>query len=203
MSDVATQRRVRADAQRNVDSLLRVAAECFARSGVDVGNREIAEAAGVGVGTLYRHFPTRSDLVVAVYRREVDECADTAAKLAANHSPGEALARWVACYVDFIVAHRGLAAALNSGDPALEGLPAYFLQRLRPAVQGMLDAGAAEGEIRPGVKPNELLHAVAMLCVPATCGETSDPHGMVGIFIDGLRYGARRSEDERRPRTNL
>jgi hypothetical protein len=135
---------------------------------------------------------------VAVYRKEVDECADTASMLAAKHSPGEALARWVERYVDFIVAHRGLAAALNSGDPALEGLPAYFLQRLRPAVQGMLDAAAAEGEIRAEVKPNELLHAIAMLCVPANCGEASDPQRMVGLFMDGLRYGARRAADQRR-----
>lgn len=187
---VSERRRVRADAQRNIESLLQTAAEEFARAGLDVPIREIAERAGVGVGTLYRHFPTRSDLVVAVFYKEVEECVDTVAVLAGRYSPGEALARWVGHYVDFIAAHRGLAAALNSGDPALEGLPAYFQQRLRPAVQGLLDAAAAEGEIRVGVAPNELLHAVAMLCVPPSCGEPTDPKRMVGLFMDGLRFGA-------------
>jgi AcrR family transcriptional regulator len=186
-----TQRRMRADAQRNIESLLRTAAEIFASSGIDVPMREIAERAGVGVGTLYRHFAARSDLVVAVFRKEVDECVETVSALAANYSPGDALTRWVEHYVDFIVAHRGLAAALNSGDPALEGLPAYFLERLRPGVQSLLDAAAAEGAIRAGVKPNELLHAVGMLCVPPSCGELTDPQRMVGLFMDGLRYGAK------------
>ena len=184
-------RRVRADAQRNIDSLVQTAAEVFAASGLDAPIREIAEKAGVGVGTLYRHFPTRSDLVVAVFRKEVDDCVDTVLALAANHPPGEALERWVQRYVDFIAAHRGLAAALNSGDPALEGLPAHFQQRLGPSVQGLLDAAAKEGAIRPGVTANELLHGVGMLCVPPICGEPTDPQRMVGLLMDGLRYGAR------------
>ncbi|AXF25819.1 TetR family transcriptional regulator [Burkholderia pyrrocinia] len=194
----SAQRSVRADAQRNIDSILRTAAQSFACSGVDVSVREIAESAGVGVGTLYRHFPTRSDLVVAVFRKEVDACVDTAPVLAANYSPVDALARWVAHYVDFIVTRRGLAAALNSGDPTLEGLPAYFHERLWPVVQGLLDAAAAEGKIRAGVKSYELLHAVAMLCVPSHCGEPIEPQRMVGVFMDGLRYRADRDVEGHR-----
>nr|WP_236775544.1 TetR/AcrR family transcriptional regulator [Agrobacterium tumefaciens] len=190
------QRRVRADAQRNIESLLQTAAEVFASSGVDMPMREIAERAEVGVGTLYRHFPTRSDLIVAVYRKEVDECVEAASTLADKYSPGDALARWVAGYVEFILAHRGMAAALNSGDPALESLPNYFQQRLGPAVQGMLDAATAAGEIRAGVKSNELIHAVAMLCVPSHCSEPTDPQRMVGLFMDGLRHGARGVSDQ-------
>ncbi|MDL2404050.1 TetR/AcrR family transcriptional regulator, partial [Rhizobium mayense] len=106
------------------------ASEVFAEAGMDVPIREIADRAGVGVGTLYRHFPTRSDLVVAVFRKEVDGSVEAAKTLAAEHPPGEALERWVERYVDFIAAHRGLAAAFNSGDPALEGLPAHFQERL-------------------------------------------------------------------------
>lgn len=192
------QRRVRSDAQRNVESLLQTAAEDFARLGVDVPIREIAEKAGVGVATLYRHFPTRSDLIVAVYRKEVDACVDVVAALAAAHPPGEALAQWVEHYVDFIASHRGLAAALNSGDPALEGLPNYFQQRLGPVVQELLDAAAAAGEIRRVVTPNEIIHAVAMLCVPPHCGEPSDPRRMVGLLMDGLRFGAKTQQDEQR-----
>ena len=88
-----TDRRVRADAQRNIDLLLQTALAVFATSGVDVPIREIAEKAGVGVGTVYRHFPQRSDLIAAVFRREIDACADAASALAAEYAPGEALAR--------------------------------------------------------------------------------------------------------------
>src|SRR5579871_3322793 len=100
-------RRVRADAQRNIDALLKAALAVFATSGVDAPVREIAERAGVGVGTVYRHFPQRSDLIAAVFRREIDACADAAPLLAAECEPGEALSRWVQRYVDFIAAKRG------------------------------------------------------------------------------------------------
>src|SRR6266852_5017284 len=86
-----TDRRVRADAQRNIDTLLQTAMAVFATSGVDAPVREIAEKAGVGVGTVYRHFPQRADLIAAVLRREIDACADAASVLAAGHKPGEAL----------------------------------------------------------------------------------------------------------------
>ncbi|WP_138918893.1 TetR/AcrR family transcriptional regulator, partial [Nitrospirillum viridazoti] len=97
-------RRVRADAQRNLDALLRAAMAVFATSGVDAPVREIAEKAGVGIGTVYRHFPQRSDLIIAVFRQEVDACADAAPALAAAHDPGEALSRWIRRYLDFIAA---------------------------------------------------------------------------------------------------
>src|ERR1700735_5393879 len=92
----------RADAQRNTDALLKAALAVFATSGVDAPVREIAARAGVGVGTLYRHFPRRADLVVAVCRREIDACADAAASLAAEYGPGDALARWMQRYAAFI-----------------------------------------------------------------------------------------------------
>src|ERR1700749_3670112 len=157
----STVRHLRADAQRNLDILLQSAMPVFATSGVDAPVRQIAEKAGVGVGTVYRHFPQRSDLIVAVFRREVDACADAAEFLAAGHEPGEALARWMQRYVDFISAKRGLAAALHSGDPAYNTLPAYFQRRLRPALQPLLEAAAAAGKVRGGVEPYDLLRAVA------------------------------------------
>jgi AcrR family transcriptional regulator len=184
-------RRVRADAKRNIDALLQAAMAVFAVSGVDAPVREIAEKAGVGIGTIYRHFPQRSDLIVAVFRREVDACADAAAFLAARHQPGEALARWMQRYVDFISAKRGLAAALHSGDPAYEPLPAYFQKRLRPALKTLLDAAASAGEVRAGVQPGELLSAVASLSAPAHGGDRAHPRRMVALLVDGLRYGAR------------
>ncbi len=185
-----TDRRVRADAQRNIDALLQAAMAVFADSGVDAPVREIAEKAGVGIGTIYRHFPQRSDLIVAVFHREVDACADAAAVLAAKHTPGEALARWMQRYVDFISAKRGLAAALHSGDPAYNTLPAYFKKRLRPALQTLLEAAAAAGEVKPGVEPYELLRAVASLCTPAHDVGPNHARRMVDLLIDGLRYGA-------------
>jgi AcrR family transcriptional regulator len=186
----STDRRVRADAQRNLDGLLRAAMAVFAASGVDAPVREIAKTAGVGVGTVYRHFPQRSDLIKAVFRREIDACADAASVLAGEYDPGEALARWMQRFVDFISAKRGLAAALHSGDPAYEALPAYFDKRLRPALESLLDAAAAAGEIRAGVEPNDLLHAVARLCTPAHNVGPDHARRMVALLIDGLRYGA-------------
>jgi AcrR family transcriptional regulator len=186
---------LRADAQRNLDALLESALAVFATSGVDAPVRQIAETAGVGVGTVYRHFPQRSDLIVAVFRREVDACADAAAVLAAEHEPGEALARWMQRYVDFISAKRGLAAALHSGDPAYDTLPAYFQKRLRPALKTLLEAAVAAGEVRPGVKPDDLLTAVPSLCAPSHGGDPAQARRMVALLADGLRYGVRRSND--------
>ena len=186
-----TDRRVRADAQRNIDSLLQSAMAVFAASGVDAPVREIAEKAGVGVGTVYRHFPQRSDLIVAVFRHEVDACAEAAPVLATTHEPGEALARWIERYVDFIAAKRGLAAALHSGNPAFDTLPAYFQKRLRPALQTLLEAAAAQGEVRADVEPDDLLRAVASLCMSAHDDQTDHARRMVALLVDGLRYNAR------------
>jgi AcrR family transcriptional regulator len=184
-------RRVRADAQRNIDTLLRSAMEVFATSGVDAPVRQIAEKAGVGIGTLYRHFPQRSDLIVAVFRSEADACADAAAVLATEREPGEALARWIQRYVDFISAKRGLAAALHSGNPAYDTLTTYFQKRLRPALQTLLEAAAATGEVRADVEPDDLLRAVTSLCAPAHDGDPAHAQRMVALLVDGLRYGAR------------
>ncbi len=150
----------------------------FFASGVDAPVREIAERAGLGLGTIYRHFPRRSDLIVGVLRREVDACADAASILAAEHEPGEALARWLQRYVDFISAKRGLAAALHSGDPAYNALPGYFKERLLPAFQALLQAAVAAGRVRGGVEPHDLLRTVASLCARPRRGSRSCPaHG--------------------------
>jgi AcrR family transcriptional regulator len=189
ITGVAPERRVRADAMRNSEKVLKAAMSVFATSGVDASVREIAAKAGVGMGTLYRHFPQRSDLIAAVVRSEVDACADAAISLAEDHDPGEALTLWMHRYVDFIVAKRGLAAALSSGSPAVDSLPAYFEMRLRPALQTLLDAAAAAGEVRGDIDPYDLLMAVARL---STAAQGVDMHGrqMVSILVDGLRYGA-------------
>jgi AcrR family transcriptional regulator len=185
--------RVRADAQRNIDALLRSAKTVFATSGVDAPVREIAENAGVGVGTVYRHFPQRADLIAAVFRREIDACADAAPVLAAEHEPGEALARWMQRYVAFIAAKRGLATALHSGNPAYDALPAYFQKRLEPALRLLLESAAAAGVVRADIAAQDLLGAVASLCVHAYNQGPEHARRMVSLLVDGLRYGAEKT----------
>lgn len=190
MTEKTAPRRMRSDAQRNLGSLLEAAKTVFASSGVDAPAKEIADLAGVGVGTLYRHYPQRSDLVKAVFQREVDACADAAPALAAEHQPVVALAKWLDRFTEFIATKRGLATALHSGDPAFDALPGYFMQRLGPALGGLLDAAAAAGEIRADISPKDLLYAVSTLCMPLTDEGPAYSQRMVGLLVDGLRYGA-------------
>jgi AcrR family transcriptional regulator len=178
-------RRLRADAQRNVDSLLEAAKAVFASSGVDAPAKEITDLAGVGVGTLYRHFPLRSDLVKAVVESGIDACADAGPALSAEHAPGEALAKWLHRYTEFVGTKRGLATALHSGDPAFDALPGYFMRRLEPVLRALLDAAA--GEIRDDVGATDVLHAVALLCQPVRGEDLAYNQRMVGVFTDGLR----------------
>lgn len=178
---------MRADAQRSLDALLEAAKTVFGTSGVDAPVREIAARAGVGVATVYRHFPQRSDLVAAVFKREIDACAAAAVVLAHEHEPDVALTKWLRRYTSFVATKRGLAAALHSGDPVFDALPAYFAQHLMPALQSLLDAAVSSGHIRDDVDPSELLYGVASLS-----GISGDRGGrMVDLLIDGLRYGAR------------
>jgi AcrR family transcriptional regulator len=187
-------RRLRADAQRNIDALLEAAKAVFGTSGVDAPAKEIADLAGVGVGTLYRHFPQRSDLVTAVFQREVDACADAAAALSAGCEPAAALAKWLHRYTEFVATKRGLAKALHSGDPAFDALPGYFRRRLEPILGSLLEAAAASGEIRADISPEYLLHAVANLCLPVADEGVAYSQRMVALLVDGLRYGADTSQ---------
>ena len=181
-------RALRADAQRNAGSLLEAAKAVFATAGVDAPAKEIADLAGVGVGTLYRHFPQRSDLVRAVFQRGVDACADAAPTLAAANKPGAALRMWLHRYTEFVGTKRGLAAALHSGDPAYGALPGYFMQRLEPALASLLDAAIASGEIRADISARDLLRAVANLCMPVPNEGPAYSQRMVALLIGGLRY---------------
>src|ERR1700723_4492509 len=183
----AKPRQMRADGQRKMSSLLQAAVEVLAISGVDAPVREIAERAGVGLGTVYRHFPQRSNLIVAVFRTQMDACADAAPDLASKYEPGEALVRWMQRYMDFVATKRGLAAALHSGDPAYSALPGYFDKRLRPALETMLEAAVAAGVVRPGIEADDLLRAVATLCHGPHGEEPVYARRMVELLVDGLR----------------
>jgi AcrR family transcriptional regulator len=180
---------VRADAQRSIDALLTAAAEVFSTAGVDAPVRQITARAGVGAGTLYRHFPQRSDLIAAVFRHEVDACAEAAPALAAQYEPAEALTRWLYRFTGFIATKHGLSAALHSGNPAYESLPGYFSRRFVPVLGALLDAAAQAGEIRSGVDPADLLRAIANLTMPAS-EDGGHTQRMIGLLIDGLRFGA-------------
>jgi AcrR family transcriptional regulator len=180
--------RKRADARRNEQTLLGAAAAAFVASGVDVPVRDIAARAGVGVGTIYRHFPTRADLIVAVYRHQVEECAEAGPALLAHCATSRAaLARWINLFVDFLVTKHGLAEALRSDDAAFETLHAYFLDRLVPVCAQLLDAAATAGEIRADIDAYELLRGVGNLCIGADSDPRYDARRMVELLISGLR----------------
>jgi AcrR family transcriptional regulator len=177
-------RGIRADARRSIESLLAAARDTFATSGVHAPVREIAERAGVGVATVYRHFPLRTDLISAVFQQEIQSCADAAAELAAENDPLTALRSWLERYTALLATKRGLAAALNSDAPTFEDLPACFQEPLLPALQSLLTAASRAGQARADVSATELLQAVATLCLLRDTGQAAR---MVALLIDGLR----------------
>ena len=188
--------RKRADARRNEEILLEAAAAAFVESGVDVPVRDIAQRAGVGIGTIYRHFPTRADLIAAVYRHQVEACAAAGPMLlASTTSPHAALARWIHLFVDFLVTKHGLAAALQSDDAAFESLHAWFLDTLVPVCAELLKAAAAAGEIHAGQDALELMYGVGNLCIGAERDPRYNARHMVDLVIAGLRVRDGRTVD--------
>ncbi|MER5425360.1 TetR/AcrR family transcriptional regulator [Streptosporangium roseum] len=178
----------RADALRNQQTLLAAAAAVFVTSGVDAPMREIAARAGVGLGTIYRHFPTRADLVVAVYRHQVEACAEAGPTLLADAaSPLAALRQWVDHFVDFLVTKHGLANALQSDSGGFEALHTYFLDRLVPVCAQLLDAALNAGEIRPGIGAYELMRGIGNLCIGRDSDPRYDPRRLVELLLQGLQ----------------
>ncbi|MBL1097855.1 TetR/AcrR family transcriptional regulator [Streptomyces coffeae] len=178
----------RADALRNQQTLLAAAAEVFVTSGVDAPIREIAAKAGVGMGTIYRHFPTRSDLVGAVYRHQVEACAEAGPSLLASaESPLAALRQWIDLFVDFLVTKHGLANALQSDNSGFAALHSYFLDRLLPVCAQLLDAAVNAGEIRPGIHAYELMRGIGNLCIGRDSDPRYDPRRLVELLLQGLQ----------------
>jgi AcrR family transcriptional regulator len=185
---VGERRPKRADARRNEKTLLDAAAAVFVASGVDAPVRDIAAKAGVGMGTIYRHFPTRADLIIAVFRHQVDACVEAGpALLASSDSPYTALVRWIDLFVDFLVTKHGLAGVLQSDNAGFESLHAYFLDRLVPVCGELLDAAAAAGELRTEVRPLELMRGVGNLCIGADSDPRYDARRMVRVLVAGLK----------------
>lgn len=179
----AAEKPARADAARNLDAVLEAAQVVFATSGVDAPVREIAARAGVGVATLYRHFPQRIDLIVAVFRREVDACVASAAKLSRAHSSLEALTRWLHGYTSLIATKRGLAGALQSAGATHDELASYFQQSVEPVLNRLLEAAVRDGDIVADIDPHALLRAAGSMTPE-----------MVTLLVDGLRYRAFRAQ---------
>jgi AcrR family transcriptional regulator len=173
----------RADARRNLDALLEAAKAVFASSGVAAPAKEITDRAGVGVGTLYRHFPQRSDLVLAVLHREIDACAEAGRALSAASAPDAALTQWIGHYTDLVATKAGLASALQSADAAHEALRAYVYERMVP----VLDALIGAAKIRTDVTAADILHAVALLSHPVPGEDPGYGRHLVDVFVDGLK----------------
>jgi AcrR family transcriptional regulator len=160
--------RKRADAVRNEKTLLDAAAAIFVTSGVEAPVRDIAAKAGVGTGTIYRHFPTRADLIIAVYRHQIEACAQ----------------EWIGLFVDFLVTKHGLAVAFQADNTGFDAMHHYFLDRLLPVAGQLIDAAVAAGEIQPGITPLELMRAVGNLCIGDDL--TYNARRMVALLIAGL-----------------
>jgi len=177
----------RADARRNEETLLNAAAAVFVTSGVDAPVREVAAKAGVGMGTIYRHFPTRADLIVAVYRHQIEALADSGPALLAEHdSPSAALVVWMDGFVAFLVTKHGLASALQEDQAQFETLHTYFLERLVPACAALLEASVDAGEIRADIGAYELLRGVGNLCLFAGQDPRYDPRRLTKLLLAGL-----------------
>ncbi|MEM9033729.1 MAG: TetR/AcrR family transcriptional regulator [Actinomycetota bacterium] len=181
----------RADARRNEATLLAAAARVFVANGVGAPIRQIAEEAGVGVGTVYRHFPSRADLVIAVYRHQVEACAESGPELLDNaDSPALALRQWIDQFVDFLATKHGLAEVANAGDQSFARLHDYFLDRLVPVCAQLLTAATEAGEITVDITPYELMRGIGNLCIGGHHDDRYEPRRLIDALLDGLQSPA-------------
>src|SRR5699024_1136147 len=177
----------RADARRNEEALLGAAADVFVHSGVNAPVRAIAAEAGVGTGTIYRHFPTRSALISAVYRHQVQECAEAGPRLLRESATAqEALRAWMDLFVECLVTKHGLADTLTSDSPGAGDLHAYFLGRLIPVCDRLLQAAAREQELGAVISAYELMRGVGNLCIIGSEEGCYHPRPLVQLLLSGL-----------------
>ena len=181
-------RKLRADALRNRDRLLEAAKASFADAGADVSLDEIARRAGVGIGTLYRHFPSRDAMVEAVYRREVEHLADAANRLTGTLPPGEALHAWMRLFVDYIATKRVIAPALKAMVGGASELYASSGARITEAMARMVEHARTAGDIRADADPADLLRALAGFTHFNTGADwEASARRLIDILMDGLR----------------
>lgn len=190
---VATGKPLRAHAQRNRNALLAAAREAFAAGEMDIRIEEIARRAGVGVGTLYRHFETREALIEAVYRQRVDDLCAMAPNLLATLPPHEALRAFLEQLISHSAASRGMAVALetlmNTGSPVFARARTDMVE----GIASLMTAAAQAGTIRADIAPETLFRAMGGICTSHDQPDwEAEAHAVVHLLLDGLRHGSRR-----------
>jgi AcrR family transcriptional regulator len=189
-----TARRPRADAVRNRERVLEAAKAVFSAGGPDASLEAVARRAGVGIGTLYRHFPTREALFEAVYRREVQQLGELAEQLKSDAAPVDALRRWLRSNVQFVATKKGMTAALALAVHGSSELYAFTFDRLTKAVGALLDRAVATGEIRADINAEDVLRALAGMCyMHDQPGWQVSVLRLVDVFVDGLRVQTNRA----------
>ena len=188
----ATARRPRADALRNREIVLEAAKAVFSSGGPDASLEAVARKAGVGIGTLYRHFPTREALFEAVYRREVEQLSEFAERLKNDPAPEDALRRWLRANVELVATKKGMLAALQLAVNSTSELYAFSFDRLTKAVGTLLDRAVAAGELRGDIGPEDLLRAMIGMCyIHDQPGWQASVLRLLDVFVDGLRMQAK------------
>ncbi len=181
-------RKPRADAVRNRERVLEAAKTVFNAGGPEASLEAVAKRAGVGIGTLYRHFPTREDLFEAVYRREVEQLSELAEHLRSAKDPVEALQRWLRSAVEFVATKKGMSAALALTYQSSSELAAFSMDRLTKAIGSLLARAVEAGQMRADVSPEDLLRALIGMCyMHDQPGWQSSVLRMLDVFVDGLR----------------
>ena len=185
----AVGRTLRADARRNRDRLLSVAVRAFSQDGPDVTLDAIAKDAGVGIGTLYRHFPTREALIEAAYRSELARLCDAVPDLLQDMPPDEATRAWMDRYIEYMTTKRGMAGALRAVI-ASGGTPyAQSRDRLTTAITSLLQAGAAAGALRADIEPGDVLASLSGISLAAgEPAQRDQARRLLDLLMDGLRY---------------
>jgi AcrR family transcriptional regulator len=183
-----TARKPRADAQRNRERILEVAKQVFTRRGVEASMDEIAKRARIGPGTLYRHFPSRDDLLAAVYISEVEKLAEAQKKFSAELPPVEALRAWMLVFIDYIAAKKIIAPALN----AMAGGPSQVYQQstrvMGEAANALASRAVASGDLRGDVDPMDMLRAIYGV---SSAGSANDWPAKARRFVEILIQGSR------------
>jgi AcrR family transcriptional regulator len=191
----APARKPRADALRNRERVLEAAKAVFSAGGPEASLEAVARRAGVGIGTLYRHFPTREALFEAVYRREVQQLGELAEQLKSEPEPVEALRRWLRSNVEFVGTKKGMMAALALVAKPSSELTAFSFDRLTQAVGALLARAVEAGEIRADVSPEDLLRALIGMCyLNDQPGWQHSVLRLLDVFVDGLRLPAASSD---------
>ena len=180
-------RKPRSDAVRNRERVLEAAKAVFSAGGSDASLEAVAKRAGVGIGTLYRHFPTREALFEAVYRREVDQLSELAEQLKGAAAPVDALRRWLKSNVELVATKKGMIAALALAVQGSSELYAYSFDRLTKAIGTLLDRAVAAGEMRSDISPEDVLRALIGMCyMHDQPGWQTTVLRLLDVFVDGL-----------------